>query len=283
MENKNVSTSGWYEPLLKIMRSVEFPHKLGLCDRLLGASLSRLGITEIMTGAGLIWKLDLRNSTSRWIVYGLYDPGFLLWAKHFVPENGIIIDSGANIGQMAIYLGQMNPRGRLFAFEPGQHQADWLAGQLVKNRRLLQSVEIHRLGLGEKEENLFLQDEGAEETHGGQSQIRTTGSELVHVVRLDQFLETQGVDHVDLWKLDVEGHEIPALRGAMPLLESHRVHAIYAELHEENGMAIRKFLKDLDYNAYVFSSWRRNPQPETNPALHDNGLFVPASLSLTRV
>ncbi|MBF0154964.1 MAG: FkbM family methyltransferase [Magnetococcales bacterium] len=270
-----MSEAGWYEPLLNLVRGVEFPHKFGICDRLFGASLARLGITEIMTGAGLVWKLDLRNSPSRWIVYGLYDTGFIQWARGFVSADSVIVDSGANIGQMAIYLGQMNPKGRLFAFEPGHRQADWLEEQLGKNRHRLPSVEIHRLGLGDKEETLFLQDDGPEDTHGGQSQIRTTGTEPVRLVRLDQFLETQGVDRVDLWKLDVEGHEIPALQGALKLLESQRIRAIFAELHGDNGMEVRQFLKNLGYQPHIFSPWKRGPQPEKIPQFHDNGLFLP--------
>ncbi|MBF0176411.1 MAG: FkbM family methyltransferase [Magnetococcales bacterium] len=262
--------------LLKVVRRFEFPRKYGLYDRLFGESLARLGIVDIETGAHLTWKLDLRNSPSRWIVYGLYDANFLMWAKRFVPKDGIIVDSGANIGQMAMYLGQMNPVGRLFAFEPGSHQADWLAGQLEKNRRHLPSVELHRLGLGNKEEQLFLQNHGSEDTHGGQSQIRPLRGEPVQMVRLDRFLNERGIRHVDLWKLDVEDHEIPAMEGAMEFLESHRIRAIYAELHGDNGLAIREFLQRLGYRILTFSSWGRDPGPENIVGFHDNGLFVPS-------
>jgi hypothetical protein len=40
-------------------------------------------------------------------VYGKYEGApFLNWAKKFLAPNAIIIDSGANIGQMLMYLAQ---------------------------------------------------------------------------------------------------------------------------------------------------------------------------------
>jgi hypothetical protein len=84
--------------LLNWLQPIDFPHKLGMCDRVFGKTIARSGICWVKTGATIPWKLDLANPTHRWIVYGKYEgSAFLNWAKRFLPANAIVVDSGANI------------------------------------------------------------------------------------------------------------------------------------------------------------------------------------------
>ena len=70
-----------------LIRRVDFPRKLGLCERLFPHRLGKLGIAWVDTAAGSRWKLDLRNATHRWIVYGKYEGApFLNWAEEFSSE-----------------------------------------------------------------------------------------------------------------------------------------------------------------------------------------------------
>jgi len=263
------------DQLLSAVRKIEFPRKLGIIDRIFGRLLSSRGVTYVETGSHLRWKLDLRNSTDRWIVYGYYDPAFLPWAKNFLPQDGVVVESGANIGQMTMYLGQYVPKGRLFDFEPGTRQADWLTECVENNRKYLPSVEIHRVGLGAVSERLFLRSVGEEITHGGQMQVDELEGEPIELVRLEDFLNQRNVDHVDIWKLDVEGHEIPALEGAGAFLKEKRIRALYVELTGENGLRIREYLSKLGYQCYQFTRYRRHLVKEKNPLDWGNGLFLP--------
>lgn len=112
---------------LTLLQSLDFPHKLGICERLYGRGLESCGICWVKTGAGLNWKLDLTDPCHRWIVYGKYEGSpFINWARAFLQADSVVVDSGANIGQILIYLLKVLPRGRLLAFEPGTEQADWL-------------------------------------------------------------------------------------------------------------------------------------------------------------
>ena len=51
----------------------------------------------------------------------------------------------------------------------------------------------------------------------------------LEVVRLDAFLSTRGIAHVDLLKLDVEGAELSALRGLGELLAPERTEVVQFE------------------------------------------------------
>lgn len=110
--------------------------------------------------------------------------------------------------------------------------------------------------------------------HGGWSQVTETEGEPIRLVRLYDFLAERQIDKVDLWKLDVEGFEIPALEGAKPLLEHRKVRAIYVELHAENGGRIRDYLGRVGYHCYRISRTGVVSLLKSLPE-HTNGLFLP--------
>jgi FkbM family methyltransferase len=260
---------------LRWLRRLEFPHKLGICERLFGDRLRRFGTCWVETAAGITWKLDLTNPTHRWIVFGKYEgSAFLDWARRFLPTNGTVVDSGANIGQMLIYLSQYVSKGKVLAFEPGKEAADWLEECLAVHPEL--PVELLRLGLGEMDASLFLRKVGSKKLHGAQNQVCERGGEEVKVSRLEDVLALRGIDAVDLWKLDVEGYEISALRGAERLLSEQRIKALYVELGFGNGERIVDYLAHFGYRCYLFDSRGRLYVPQHLPE-HTNGLFLPPS------
>ena len=257
---------GWLQPF-------DFPHKLGICEKLFGKGIAEKGICWVKTAAGIIWKLDLANPTHRWIVYGKYEGShFLNWAKQFLPTDGIVVDSGANIGQMLLYLAQWIPQGQVLAFEPGKEQADWLAECLQVNLEL--PVEILRYGLGATPSLQYLRNAGDEYIHGAWSQISETEGEPVQIVRLADELATRSINKVALWKLDVEGYEIPALQGAEELLKQKRIAALYVELAGENGHRICDYLSDFGYHCHLFDNSGRL-YATRQLSEHTNGLFLP--------
>lgn len=254
------------------LQGIDFPHKLGICERLFGKAIANLGVGWVQTGAGIPWKLDLANPTHRWIVYGNYEGShFLNWAREYLPSNGIVIDSGANIGQMLLYLAQWLPQGKLLAFEPGREQAQWLQECLQVHPEL--PVEVVQLGLGSAPAQLRLQNLGPTHIHGAWNQISETEGETITIVRLADELAARGLNRIDLWKLDVEGYEIPALQGAEELLKEQRFGAIYAELAGDNGERIRDYLADFGYRGYLFDSQGKLYLPSELPE-HTNGLFL---------
>ena len=260
---------------VRLMRILEFPHKLGICERMFSDRLKRYGIGWVETAPGPIWKLDLANSTHRWIVYGVYEgPALLNWMKRNLPANPVIVDSGANIGQTALYFGTYFPKARVFSFEPGDYQANWLCECLARNSQL--PVKVFRKGLSDSEKTLYLQKIGHECTHGGQNVVTSDGGagDPIHVVRLIDVLKEEAVSAVDLWKLDVEGHELPALQGARDWLENKRIRALWIETLGENGRAITNFMGELGYRPCHLSRLgleTKRPCGKTN-----NTLFLPS-------
>ena len=257
---------------LSLLQPIDFPHKLGICERLFGTAIASHNICWTNTGAGIPWKLDLANPTHRWIVYGKYEGAhFLNWAKAFLPANGIVIDSGASVGQMLMYLAQYIPEGKVLAFEPGKEAADWLQECLEFNEHL--PVELIRAGLGNTPAQLRLCPMGDEHQHGAQSQISETEGESIEIVKLADALQSREISSVDIWTLDVEGYEVPALQGAEDLLKQKQIKALYVEISGENSKRVRDYLSQFGYKCYLFGSNGKLYQPTEFPS-HTNGLFL---------
>lgn len=257
---------------LRWMRRLNFPRKLGICERLYGGALTNNGVSWVRTAAGPVWKLDLRNPTHRWIVYGHYEgPSFFAWARRHLRADAVFVDSGANIGQMIVNLAALMPDGRIVAFEPGRAAAAWLRECLTVTNL---PVEVFPMALGASAGTAFLRDGAAESIHGAQSQISDSEGEPISIVALADFVARSGIPRIDLWKLDVEGYEIPALQGAAPLLRSGHIGAIYAELTGGNGERISRYLSEFGYRCYLLDAAGR-ARPATHLPGHTNGLFLP--------
>lgn len=259
--------------LLKKIQPFDFPSKLGLMDSLYGKSLAKHGICWVDTAANIPWKLDLANPTLRWIVYGKYEgPGFLNWAKQNLPANGVMVDSGANIGQILLYISQWIPKGKVLAFEPYQKAADWLEECLQQNPTL--PVTLIRKGLGAKAANVLYKDEGSDSKIGAQGFVSDTGDISIEIVRLSDELKRRNIQTVDLWKLDVEGYEVPALEGAEEYLENKRIKAIWAEVFIDQKGGIARYLGEFGYKPFdVLSSGKLALITDLSKV--ENALFLP--------
>jgi FkbM family methyltransferase len=259
--------------LLRILQPIDFPYKLGICDRLFGKTLAAKGICWVDTAATLRWKLDLLNPTHRWIAYGNYEgSGFIKWAKRFLPRNGVVVDSGANIGQMALYLAQWVPKGKVLAFEPGEEQVNWLIECLNVNANL--PVEVIQFALGATPSFLYLKDAGEKAKHGANDYISETDGNSVRVVTLSDELKARSIKKVHLWKLDVEGYELAALQGAHEFLEDQLISAIYAELGAGSQKTICNYLAEFGYICYSLA-FSGKPKKAVKISNLGMGLFLP--------
>ena len=104
--------------------------------------------------------------------------------------------------------------------------------------------------------------------------MSSTCGEPVFIRRLEDELTMRSICCVDLWKLDVEGYEIEALKGAGSYLKDGRIRAVYVELHGDNGIRIRDYLTRLGYAGFLISRCGKLLKLGRIPE-HTNGLFLP--------
>jgi len=161
----------------------------------------------------------------------------------------VVFDVGANVGEWAKLALTINPKIWLHCFEPANG-----AFQRLVSSGFPPSVVCNNLGVGQKPEDkeLFIFDDGSgtnslyqrwglEDGWGIKPQQRT---EVIKLITLDDYCQDNNIEKIDFLKIDVEGHELCALKGADNLLREEKIKIIQFEY---GGCFIdaRIFLKDI--------------------------------------
>ena len=255
---------------LKFLRRLPLPRKIGLLGRIYGKALERLGVGWVETTPGPLWKLDLRNMTHRWIVLGDYEgPGFLSWARRWIGEDSTVVDSGANIGQVLLYLAPRIRTGRYIAVEPHPVARKWLKECLGRYPQW--RVKVEEFGLGEKAGRASLEGQwGGESAVGSHTELRVGAGEI-EITKMDDYARSQGLKKIDLWKLDMEGGEEAALRGAKEMLSARRIRALVMETGKERFSGMAEMLGPYGYRP---QNWDGRFLGHKEVSSHQNVLFV---------
>jgi FkbM family methyltransferase len=127
-----------------------------------------------------------------------------------VEPHDVVLDLGAFNGNSSIAFSRpAGPQGTIYAFEPNPVMQGILARNLAKMGCSMgcSNVEIIPRGAGDKPDVLKFTVKGAA------SRFDPDGEIDVPVGKVDDFVFERGLSKVDFIKLDVEGHELPALRG----------------------------------------------------------------------
>lgn len=147
-----------------------------------------------------------------------------------LPANCVIVDGGANIGLVSIPLAQrIAPKnGTVISFEPQTEMFNCLAGSVALTGS--HNVKLVRAGLGTVSGTASLPaiDYGQEQDFGVVSLRDVKDGFLVSdVLGLGNTVAVVALDDLalptlDFFKLDVEGWEIHALKGARATIHKHR-------------------------------------------------------------
>lgn len=215
------------------------------------------------------WLDDLRlqiypgNQMSRAIyISGVYEPNTMLALSRLLPPDGVFFDIGANMGCFALFAAnRLRAGGRVFAFEPSSRDRARLIANVELNR--LMNVSVREEAVAESDgqaELLVAEDErGGHNTLGasfGHARTSPAGSESVPVVKLDSFVAREGLDRVDVIKIDIEGGEYSALRGAEATLARWHPALILEvvpaslEVGGRTARALERLLREHGYHAY---------------------------------
>ena len=145
----------------------------------------------------------------------------------------VLYDLGGNRGQWTLLAKSIFPDAEVHAFEPlPEHCTDYSA-----RTRALSSVHLHAVALGEAAASLELDVTTFSDsaslltptaTMAETYDVRPGRKVRVPVVRLDDFVAAQKLSPPDLLKLDLQGYELHALRGAPDCLRHAR--AVVLEL-----------------------------------------------------
>ena len=165
------------------------------------------------------------NWLSRWTCEPILD-GKTYPALPGVDDVSMVVDVGANCGAASVYFARCYPAATVHAIEPGSAPFDLLA----RNTRDLENVQLHKLGLFsvDREATLYagIHDAGTASifARAGRNSER---SEQVTLREARRWLDEQGIESIDVLKVDVEGSELEILGSIRDVLPT--VRALYVE------------------------------------------------------
>jgi FkbM family methyltransferase len=174
----------------------------------------------------------------------------LRFLDRIVPEGAVTVDVGANLGLYTRELARLSKK--VHAFEPSHKMADLLRRTSASN------VSIHEIALSDQTGNaeLFIPQTDQKMVYGLASLEPAIGASSSNVIsvsvptaRLDAIIH----QNVAFVKIDVEGHELNVLNGAVGLLEqSQPVFLVEAEDRHrfEATRSIFEFFENRAYKGF---------------------------------
>lgn len=175
-----------------------------------------------------------RNIAVHTVVHGMWEaPLTALWKHQLRPEM-TVVDAGANKGYFSLLAAsRVQGGGRVISYEPLPGNARDIEATARANGFAHWSVEEVALSSTAGSAELF-SPAGADGSGWGSLETGGAGearSVTVPLARLDDEVRRLGVDVIDLMKMDIQGHELDALRGAEELLRAGRIRALLVEVH----------------------------------------------------
>mgnify|MGYP003571296666 CR=1 FL=1 len=172
-----------------------------------------------------------------------YEADVLLELDNYIPENSVILDLGANIGNHTLYWLISSKRNiqKVHSFEPVKTTFEILSKNIELNNLQSKAV-LYNVGLFDKETKaeIFKYIIG---NIGGTSLKEEQNGDIV-LKRLDDIEFNE--EHIDFMKIDVENLEFQLLNGAKNLIDKYKP-MIFVESFNDYYKDINKFLIDRDY------------------------------------
>ncbi len=162
--------------------------------------------------------------------------------REIAPRTGdVVIDAGACFGDTALaFAATVGPSGMVHTFEPMPRQFGLLRRNVERNARLKDRIKLHAFGLGDIHgQRLRFADQGAG------ARASQSGTVDVEITTIDQC----AFPKVDFIKMDIEGAELSALRGAKHTIQHFRPRLAISIYHSnsdlfEIALAIRELCAD---------------------------------------
>lgn len=239
-----------------------------LAYRLLPEAAVRPQIRTAQTRHGFAMRLDLGQFVDRTIYCtGGWEPLETMVISAALKPGDSFVDVGANIGFFSLLAHRLvGPEGRVHAVEATPSTADLLDDNIARNDA--GAIRVHRCAASDREgmANMVVHDAG----NIGSNHLsfdREGAGAGIPLRRLDSLLAGEAIR---LIKLDIEGAEAMALRGAGALLDGDTTPALLFEFSPNmlRGMgddpaALLAHLEGKGYTIYEIHPNRLTPRDDS--------------------
>jgi FkbM family methyltransferase len=196
-------------------------------------------------------------------VDGRYEPNEMHAVAGTLRPGMCFVDVGANQGLFTLLAAAaVGPSGTVHAFEPSPRERAHLQSNIELNS--LTNVHVYPVALGSAHSTASLsvsdREHPGHNTLGGFSYRETSQAYSIEVAvqTLDEVVDREGLNRIDLMKIDVEGSETAVMRGAVETLRRFRP-VIIAEANEtalgQMGSSTKELLDLIRGQGYEVQSF----------------------------
>jgi FkbM family methyltransferase len=181
----------------------------------------------------------------------------------FLKEGMIFFDLGAFYGIYSVVASKkVGRQGKVVAFEPLRKKRLILMANLFVNSIKNVRVESCVLASQTNELTFYIVGDGGTMFDSLKKPVTKYHLREVKVkgITIDDYCSRNGIERIDMMKIDIEGGELEAFRGASKVLNVYRPLIICEVLDASthpwgyNAREIVHFLKELGYEWFVFSA-----------------------------
>lgn len=212
----------------------------------------------------LVVRRGMTGATGN-IYCGLHEYEDMSFLLHLLQPGDLFVDVGANIGSYTVLASKVCG-ARSIAIEPDADTTSFL-NRNIKINDISSLVEVEQTAVGAENGTISF-TVGKDTTN--QVAFNLTPATPVQTVPLKRLDDILGDRSPTFLKLDVEGYELEALKGAQQILANPSLLAIEIETVEDDA---RQMLEDFGYTASGYDPKKRNLMSEKY-ASSSNALFV---------
>ncbi len=170
-------------------------------------------------------------------------------ARFVTNPDPVVFDVGANNGEWSAKLAahMQRPDARFHLFECSPQVLPYLPKRLPR----IPNPTVVEAAVSEQEGEIVLhtpiRGSGLASVHARRDvsvSRETYESVTVPAITLDGYVHRNGIDRIDLLKMDIEGHELAALRGAVQTFEAGIIRTVSFEFGSANVNS-RTFFRDF--------------------------------------
>jgi FkbM family methyltransferase len=204
---------------------------------------------------------------SRYVeIYGEWGETEVDLFRALLPNDGVSVEVGSNIGMHAIAISKICSAGKVYCYEAQRHLYYILCGNIAMNNRL--NVIARNLAVSDRRGHIDIQasdydrpwNYGAFSIDAGFSEEGKFGgairTEKIEVVPLDKDPLLSKIEKIHLIKADVEGGEAKVVLGGKNLIERHRPYLFLEAGDEQSVGKLVEILSSIDYVGHWFISLR---------------------------
>lgn len=174
---------------------------------------------------GIRYELDI-SCMMQWYVFWGFKEKQRDRLYSLVNERDVVLDVGTNIGETLFHFAQLaGANGFVYGFEPDNSNF----ANVQKNISLndFRNIEVFNIGVSDKRETLKLyrvdsHNLGMNRILNEAEAAKYADFTTIETDSLDRIVLENKIEKVDLIKIDIEGYEMHALRGARQLLETFK-------------------------------------------------------------